>query len=148
MKCRGWGFLRKALTDECIPRAILGFRRALSHTSCVKLVCMQHHHQAVITCTHSACTPLRWIRVHEAAFGLVTARASDPNLLRLVEGAVRLGTPLLLDELPEGSLPTGLDGLLQQRPAADKRPGRTRLCCIAHSTCGQHSVQPDRMDEC
>lgn len=82
--------------------------------------------------THSACTPLRWIRVHEAAFGLVTARASDPNLLRLVEGAVRLGTPLLLDELPEGSLPTGLDGLLQQRPAADQRQGRTLLCCIIH----------------
>lgn len=53
----------------------------------------------------------------------MTARASDANLLRVVEGAVRLGTPLLLDEMPEGSLPPGLEGLLQPQPAAKQRSG-------------------------
>lgn len=68
----------------------------------------------------------RWIKLHEAGQGLVTARGSDPNLLRVVEGAVRLGTPLLLDDLPEGSLPLGLEGLLQPLQQANgKLSGRT-----------------------
>ena len=65
----------------------------------------------------------RWIRVHEGGHGLLTARAADANLLRVVEGAVRLGTPLLLDEMPEGSLPPGLEGLLQPQHAGETRSG-------------------------
>lgn len=61
--------------------------------------------------------------MHEGGLGLVTARATDANLLRVVEGAVRLGTPLLLDEMPEGSLPPGLEGLLQPHHPSDKRTG-------------------------
>lgn len=70
----------------------------------------------------------RWIRVREAGAGLITTRASDPNLLRVVEGAVRLGTPLLIDDMPEGSLPPGLEGLLatpQQHSSATSADTRT-----------------------
>jgi hypothetical protein len=89
----------------------------------------------------------RWIRVHEAGHALLTARATDPNLLRVVEGAVRLGNPLLLDDMPEGSLPPGLEGLLQTRHASDKRSGRsdwssTRL--LTHSAAWL-SYNPSRL---
>lgn len=53
----------------------------------------------------------RWIRAKEAHSGLVVVRASEPGLLRQVENAVRLGQPLLLEELGDGSLPAGLDAL-------------------------------------
>jgi hypothetical protein len=66
--------------------------------------------------------------VHEGGKGLLTARASDPNLLRVLEGAVRLGSPLLLEEVPEGGLPPGLEGLLvplpQQQRQQEQRTGR------------------------
>jgi hypothetical protein len=64
--------------------------------------------------------------MHEGGHGLLTARAADTNLLRVVEGAVRLGTPLLLDEMPEGSLPPGLEGLLQPQHAGETRSGVCR----------------------
>jgi hypothetical protein len=67
----------------------------------------------------------------------VTARGSDPNLLRVVEGAVRLGTPLLLDDLPEGTLPPGLEALLQ--PAvqqAQGKPAGSRVVPAARAKCG------------
>eukprot|EP00878_Enallax_costatus_P041820 GHUV01048713.1.p1 GENE.GHUV01048713.1~~GHUV01048713.1.p1 ORF type:complete len:360 (+),score=84.12 GHUV01048713.1:426-1505(+) len=54
----------------------------------------------------------RWIRTKEAKAGLVIIRDSDTALLRQVENAVRLGQPLLIEQLGEGSLPSGIESLL------------------------------------
>lgn len=43
---------------------------------------------------------------------LVVLKESDPNLLRQVENAVRLGHPLLIEQVGESSLPAGLEPLL------------------------------------
>jgi hypothetical protein len=70
----------------------------------------------------------RWLRAAHGGAGLVSVRASEPGLLKVAESALRMGGALLIDELPDGSLPPGLEGLLAWRP-----PPR---CASAHSAAG------------
>ncbi|WIA37814.1 hypothetical protein OEZ86_014676 [Tetradesmus obliquus] len=64
-----------------------------------------------------------WVRAKERALGLVVVRASDPGLLRQVEGAVQLGQPLLIEGMADGSLPAGMDALLLRQ--VEKQAGRS-----------------------
>ncbi|WIA17601.1 hypothetical protein OEZ85_014416 [Tetradesmus obliquus] len=64
-----------------------------------------------------------WVRTKERALGLVVVRASDPGLLRQVEGAVQLGQPLLIEGMADGSLPAGMDALLLRQ--VEKQAGRS-----------------------
>eukprot|EP00879_Flechtneria_rotunda_P012885 GHRR01013457.1.p1 GENE.GHRR01013457.1~~GHRR01013457.1.p1 ORF type:complete len:515 (+),score=167.05 GHRR01013457.1:893-2437(+) len=64
----------------------------------------------------------RWVRAKEAKGNLVIVRASDPALLQHVEAAIRLGHPLLLEQLGDWTLPSGMDDLFGKQP--DKQAGR------------------------
>ncbi|XP_029949300.1 dynein heavy chain 6, axonemal [Salarias fasciatus] len=53
----------------------------------------------------------RWIRSKEAKHGLKVIKLTDPNFLRTLENAIRLGMPVLLEELKE-SLDPALEPIL------------------------------------
>ena len=41
----------------------------------------------------------RWVRNMEGSKGLKVIKLSDPNYLRTLENAIRIGTPVLLEEV-------------------------------------------------
>lgn len=43
----------------------------------------------------------RWIRSKEAKNGLKVIKLTDPNFLRTLENAIRMGMPVLLEEVGE-----------------------------------------------
>ena len=55
------------------------------------------------TTLHDACFSYpqanRWIRSKEVMHGLKVIKLTDPNFLRTLENAIRLGTPVLLEEV-------------------------------------------------
>uniref|UniRef100_A0A7N9AZR1 Dynein, axonemal, heavy chain 6 n=1 Tax=Mastacembelus armatus TaxID=205130 RepID=A0A7N9AZR1_9TELE len=53
----------------------------------------------------------RWIRSKEAKHGLKVIKLTDPNFLRTLENAIRMGMPVLLEELKE-SLDPALEPIL------------------------------------
>ena len=56
----------------------------------------------------------RWVKVMEARNGLRSLRATDPNMMRTLESCVRIGNPVLLEDVGE-ALDPALDTLLQKQ---------------------------------
>jgi dynein heavy chain len=66
----------------------------------------------------------RWLKALERDAGLAVLSPTDPNLLRTLENAIRVGTPVLLQDCPE-SLDPALEPVLLQ--STTRRAGRTLL---------------------
>ena len=60
------------------------------------------------------CQANRWIKQMEAKNGLRVIKLTDPNYLRTLENAIRLGTPVLLEEVEETLDPSLEPVLLKQ----------------------------------
>lgn len=56
----------------------------------------------------------RWIRTMETKQNLKVVRLTDGNLIQILEGAIRLGLPVLLEELGEKLDPALTPILLRQ----------------------------------
>ncbi|XP_056265579.1 dynein axonemal heavy chain 6 [Pseudoliparis swirei] len=63
----------------------------------------------------------RWIRSKEAKHGLKVIKLTDPNFLRTLENAIRMGMPVLLEELKETLDPALEPVLLKQTFVAGGR---------------------------
>ncbi|XP_069560973.1 dynein axonemal heavy chain 6 [Brachyistius frenatus] len=63
----------------------------------------------------------RWIRSKEAKNGLKVIKLTDPNFLRTLENAIRMGMPVLLEELKENLDPALEPVLLKQTFVAGGR---------------------------
>ncbi|XP_074520194.1 dynein axonemal heavy chain 6 [Halichoeres trimaculatus] len=63
----------------------------------------------------------RWIRSKEAKHGLKVIKLTDPNFLRVLENAIRMGIPVLLEELKETLDPALEPILLKQTFVAGGR---------------------------
>ncbi|XP_062296546.1 dynein axonemal heavy chain 6 [Scomber scombrus] len=63
----------------------------------------------------------RWIRSKEAKHGLKVIKLTDPNFLRTLENAIRMGMPVLLEELKENLDPALEPILLKQTFVAGGR---------------------------
>ncbi|KAG9395747.1 Dynein heavy chain and region D6 of dynein motor [Carpediemonas membranifera] len=57
---------------------------------------------------------VRWIRAMEKSAGLKIVRPTDPNMLRTMEHAIRLGSPVLLENVEE-ELDPALNPILQRQ---------------------------------
>lgn len=55
-----------------------------------------------------------WVRNMEARAGIKLVKQSQPNFLRVIEGAVRLGEPVLIEDVGE-TLDPALEPLLQKQ---------------------------------
>lgn len=55
-----------------------------------------------------------WVRNMEARAGLKLVKQSQPNFLRVIEGAVRMGEPVLMEDVGE-TLDPALEPLLQKQ---------------------------------
>lgn len=55
-----------------------------------------------------------WVRNMEARAGLKLVKQSQPNFLRVIEGAIRLGEPVLIEDVAE-TLDPALEPLLQKQ---------------------------------
>ena len=60
-----------------------------------------------------------WVRNMEARAGLKLVKQSQANFLRVVEGAVRLGEPVLIEDVGE-TLDPAMEPLLQKQVGVDK----------------------------
>lgn len=60
-----------------------------------------------------------WVRNMEARAGLKLVKQSQANFLRVIEGAVRLGEPVLIEDVGE-TLDPALEPLLQKQVRLDK----------------------------
>lgn len=56
----------------------------------------------------------RWVKTLESRNGLRVHRANDPQLLRALENAIRIGCPVLLEDCGE-TLEPGMDPLLSKK---------------------------------
>ena len=56
----------------------------------------------------------RWIKALETPNGLRSLKSSDPHLMRALESCVRVGSPVLLEDVGE-ALDPALDPLLQKQ---------------------------------
>ena len=50
-------------------------------------------------CCTSSLQANRWVRTMERRNGLKVIKLTDPNYLRTLENAIRIGTPVLLEEV-------------------------------------------------
>lgn len=72
------------------------------------------------------CQANRWIKQMEAKNGLRVIKLTDPNYLRTLENAIRLGTPVLLEEVEE-TLDPSLEPVLLKQTFIQVMHGMGRL---------------------
>ena len=81
--------------------------------------CLTDHSLVVfglsLACNVRVCAQAnRWIKQMETKNGLKVIKLSDPNYLRTLENAIRIGTPVLLEEVEETLDPSLEPILLKQ----------------------------------
>jgi dynein heavy chain len=63
-------------------------------------ILITHHHKWPLIIDPEA-QARKWLQVLESSAGLVVINATEPNYMRVLEGAVQTGTPVLLEQITE-----------------------------------------------
>lgn len=102
-----------------LPRDLMSTENAIMLTSAsrwpllidpqeqVNIITISYHDCTTsMTYFFALCKANRWIRNMEKANNLKVIKLTDPNLLRIMEAAIRTGAPVLIEEIGEFLDPT------------------------------------------